>query len=73
MHEVSAITAPGIEDTHAGSYVSAQDLIKDVDIDLAELFLDAYGQSASISFSAIRRNWAVSVPKVKSRAEVGSA
>jgi hypothetical protein len=41
MHEVSSIAAPGIEDTHAGRDVSAEDLVEDVNINLAELFLNA--------------------------------
>jgi hypothetical protein len=40
MHQVPPVPAPGIEHAHALRDISAQDLIEDVNIDLAELFLD---------------------------------
>ena len=40
VDEVTPVSASGIENNHAGENVSAQDLIKDVDIDLAELVLN---------------------------------
>jgi hypothetical protein len=43
VHQVSSVTASGIEHTHSGLDVAAQDLIEDVDIDLAELFLNVNG------------------------------
>ena len=42
MDQVSSVAAASVEDTHAGSDVSSQDLIEDVDIDLAELILHVH-------------------------------
>lgn len=41
MHEISSISAAGIENPHVRGDVSSQDLIEDVNIDLPELFLNA--------------------------------
>jgi hypothetical protein len=40
MDQVSAISAPSVEHTHALRNISAQDLIEYVNIDLTELFLN---------------------------------
>jgi hypothetical protein len=40
MDEVSSVAATGVEHSHGGGDVAAQDLIEDVDIDLSELFLN---------------------------------
>jgi len=40
VDEVAAVAASGVDDGHAGLDVAAEDLIEEVDIDLAELFLD---------------------------------
>jgi hypothetical protein len=42
MDEVSAVAAAGVEDAHAGCDVAAQDLVEDVDVDLAELLLQVH-------------------------------
>ena len=42
MHEIAAVAASGIEHAHTRRNISAQNLIEDVDIDLAELFLDIH-------------------------------
>jgi hypothetical protein len=44
VDEVAPVAASGIDDGHAGLDVAAEDLIEDVDVDLAELFLDVDGQ-----------------------------
>jgi hypothetical protein len=40
VDEIPPIAASGVEHDHAGGNVPAQDLIEDVNIDLAELFLN---------------------------------
>ena len=40
MDEVSSVAAAGVEDGASGLDVAAQDLVEDVDVDMAELFLD---------------------------------
>ena len=40
-HEVASGAAPRVEDAHAGSNPGPQQLIEEVDIDVAELFLEA--------------------------------
>lgn len=44
MDEVATVAAAGIENAHGGGEIAAQDLIEDVDIDGAELFLEVEGQ-----------------------------
>jgi hypothetical protein len=39
MDEVAAVATSGVENDHARNDVAAQDLIEDVDVDLAELIL----------------------------------
>lgn len=39
IDEVASVAAAGVEDAQAGGDVAAEDLVEDVDIDLAELFL----------------------------------
>ena len=41
VDEVATVAAAGVEDPHAGLNIAAQNLIEDIDIDLAELFLNA--------------------------------
>jgi hypothetical protein len=41
IDEVAAVAAAGVEDAHGGGDVAAQDLVEDVDVNLAELLLDA--------------------------------
>jgi hypothetical protein len=41
MHQISSVTAAGVQNPHSRSDVSAQNLIEDVNIDLPELFLHA--------------------------------
>jgi hypothetical protein len=40
MHQVAPISTSSVENAHTGGDVSAKDLIEDVDVDLAELFLN---------------------------------
>ena len=48
VDEVAAVAASGIDNGHAGLDVAAQDLIEDVDVDLAELFLDVDCHGTSV-------------------------
>ena len=36
VEEIAAITATGVEDAHAGDYAATEQLVKEVNIDLAE-------------------------------------
>jgi hypothetical protein len=45
VDKIAAVTATSIEHTHARDNVPAQDLIEDVDIDLAELLLNGHKQT----------------------------
>jgi len=40
IDEVSAAAAAGVEDSHAGLNAAAKELIEEVDVDVAELFLE---------------------------------
>ena len=42
MDKVPSVPATSVEDTHPGRDISSQDLIEDVDIDLAELLLHVH-------------------------------
>jgi hypothetical protein len=42
MHKVPSVPAASVKDTHPGRDISSQDLIEDVDIDLAELILHVH-------------------------------
>jgi hypothetical protein len=44
MDQVASVAASGVEDGHAGFNVAAEDLIEDVDVDLAEPVLKCRGQ-----------------------------
>jgi hypothetical protein len=59
MNEVAAVAASGVEDGHAGFDVAAQDLIEEVNVDLAELLLKGHGHAGysfgSSDFSMNRR------------------
>jgi hypothetical protein len=48
VDEVAPVAASGVDDGHAGLDVAAKDLIEEVDIDLAELFLDVDGDFTSV-------------------------
>ena len=48
VNEVAPVSASGVKHAHAGLNVAAQDLIEDVDIDLAELLLNVQGHSVPI-------------------------
>jgi hypothetical protein len=39
IDEIAAVAAAGVEDAHPGADVAAQDLVEDVDVDLAEFVL----------------------------------
>jgi len=39
MDEIATVAAAGVQDAHGGGDVAAQELIEDVDVDLAELLL----------------------------------
>jgi hypothetical protein len=43
MDEIAAVSAAGVEYAHPSGDVSSENLIEDVDVDLAELFLDGHG------------------------------
>ena len=45
VDEIPALAAPGIEDPHAGRYPAAQQLIEQVDVDVAELRSQVHGSS----------------------------
>ena len=47
VNEVAPVSASGVKHAHAGLNVAAQDLIEDIDIDLAELLLNAQGHSTT--------------------------
>lgn len=49
MHKVSPVATTGVNDTHAGGDVSSQDLVEDVDVDLAELLLELDGHGGFLS------------------------
>lgn len=55
VDEIAPVAASGVDDAHAGRDVAAQDLVKDVDIDLSELFLkgerEGVGQGKSYSWA----------------------
>ena len=40
VDEVAPVATAGVEDAHAGGDVAAQDLVEDVDVDVAELVLE---------------------------------
>ncbi len=40
MNQVSSVSTAGVEYTHASGDVSSQDLVKYIDINVAELFLN---------------------------------
>jgi len=52
VDQIAPVTASGIEHTHAGGYVSPQNLIEDVNVNLPELLLDA--QCHHCTFSVYR-------------------
>ncbi len=68
VNEIPAISAPGVKHAHALVDVSAQDLIEDVNIDLAELFLyiqrrvSTFGYSTVTDFARLR-GWSTSHPR----------
>jgi hypothetical protein len=39
MHQVPTVSTPRVEDTHSTGDVSPQNLVEDINVDLAELFL----------------------------------
>jgi hypothetical protein len=41
VHQVTSVSTAGIEYTHSGRDITAQDLVEDVDINLSKLLLDA--------------------------------
>jgi len=58
VDEIASGTAAGIEDTHAGHDVAAQDLVEEVDVDLAELLLEGgHRFKRMIQDGAARLNW----------------
>jgi hypothetical protein len=68
VHQVSAISAPGVEHAHTLVDISAQDLIEYVNIDLAELFLDGQRSVSTFGYSTVTdfarlRGWSTSQPR----------
>jgi hypothetical protein len=68
VNEVPAISATGVEHTHASIDISAEDLIEDVNIDLAELFLNIQRGVSTIGYSTVTdlarlRGWSTSQPR----------
>ena len=47
VDEIAAVAAAGIQDAHGGGDVAAQDLVEDVDVDLAEFFLQSEWNGAA--------------------------
>jgi hypothetical protein len=43
IHEIAAVSAPGIEHAHFIGNISSENLIEDIDVDLSELFLNVHG------------------------------
>jgi len=53
VDQVSSVAASGVEHTHTGRNVSAQNLVEDINIDLTELLLYAQGQRDTFSMIEI--------------------
>jgi hypothetical protein len=53
IDEISAVTAPCIEDAHAGRDITSEDLIEDIDVNLSELVLEAWRHSTIIACSRL--------------------
>ena len=51
VHQVSAIAAAGVEHPHLRGDIPAQNLVEDVDVDLAELFLKTHNRSRPLRFT----------------------
>jgi len=47
VDEIATVAATGVEDAHGGGDVAAQELIEDVDVDLAELLLQVEWNEAA--------------------------
>ncbi len=68
VHKVSAVAAPGVEHARVLFDIPAQDLIEDINIDLAELFLNIqrrvsiFGYSTVTDFARLR-GWSTSQPR----------
>ena len=55
VDQVAPVAASGIEHAHAGRNVPAQNLIEDIDIDLAELLLNVQGHNDTFSIDRDRK------------------
>ena len=65
VHQVSAVAASGVEHAHSLRDISAQDLIEDVNIDLAELVLNCQRNAFTFRYSTVTdlarlRGWSTS-------------
>ncbi len=50
IHQVPAVAAASVEHAHIGRNIPAQNLVKDVNVDLAKLFLNTLGRSRPLRF-----------------------
>jgi len=56
MHQVAPVAASGVEYTHAGHDVSAQNLVEYVDVYLTEVFLKTHYHDVSSFLWPLRRS-----------------